>query len=379
MPRDLAIGFVLIAVTAVAGCTSGGGAGRPAPVSTPGAEVTPVQQTVVAVVDVQAVLRSHRRWPELEAVLKRIDALQARLSNPLPFPEPPAAEADIQASLQAEGGRLFAAVQAEVTALEEQAKRRFDAFVTDLKAEQEGKLADRQRSLNVELQKVIEARRDELQRDLEKFELSTMGEYRLPLLNLRLKADVVGVTNEEEGKRLSEEADRLLRERDAKVRTRAQALDRGLDEFQKAKTNEAEAQLKDLIKTLEDEAVAKIAARQAEHRAELEAEAKTREAALNKALEERRKLLVGGTEDQLRAVQEQYARQAQAEATKLQAEMRAVQEQRIRLEDSVLAEIKIEIATVAQERKVDVVLSRALATAGAVDLTRAVIARLRRP
>ncbi|MGQ0550678.1 MAG: hypothetical protein ACT4PY_13525 [Armatimonadota bacterium] len=383
MPRHLAIGLLLIALTIAAGCGGGSGAGRPAPdpragAPTPGAEVTPTSQTL-AVVDIQAVLRSHRRWPELEALLKRIETLQIRLNNPLPPPQPPAAGADIKATLQAEGDRIFASLQAELTALEEQAKRRFDAFVADLRAEQEGKLADTQRALNAEFQKGVEARRDELQRELEKFELSTMAEYRLPLLNLRLKADIVGVSNEEEGKRLSEEGDRLLRERDAKIRAKAQALDKSLDEFQKARTTDAETQLKTLIKTLEEEAAKKIDARQAEMRDELRAEAKTREAGLRKAIEERQKLLVGGTEEQLRALQEQYARQVQAEGTKLQAELRAVHEQRIRLEDSVVAEIKIEIASVAQERRIDVVLTRAVASTDAVDVTKAVIARMRRP
>ncbi|HET8678531.1 MAG TPA: hypothetical protein VFM39_00315 [bacterium] len=379
MPRLLAAGVLLVALTLTAGCRpGGGGAARPVPTSTPGAEVTPTRETV-GVVDMQAVLRSHRRWPELESLLKRLEVLQIRLNNPLPPPVPPAAGADIKATLQAEADRLFATMQAEVTALEEQAKRRFDAFVADLRAEQEGKLADRQRALNAEYQKAIEAKRDEFQRELEKFELTTMAEYRLPLLNLRLKADVVGVTNEEEGKRLSEEADRLLRQRDEKIKVKAQALDKGLDEFQKARSSEAETQLKSLIKSLEDEGATKIESRQAEMRAELQAEAKTREAALHKAIDERRKLLVGGTEEQLRAAQEQYARQVQAEGTKLQAEIQKVQEQRIRLEDSVLAEIKIELASVAQERRVDVVLMRALATTDAVDLTKAVIARMRRP
>lgn len=378
MPRPLAIGILLVALTMIAGCGPGGDAARPVPTSTPGAEVTPTRETV-AVVDMQVVLRSHRRWPELEALMKRLETLQIRMNNPLPPPVPPAAGVDIKGTLQAEGDRLFATMQAEVTALEEQAKRRFEAFVADLRAEQEGKLADRQRALNAELQKVIEARRDELQRELEKFEITTMAEYRLPLLNLRLKADVVGVSNEEEGKRLSEEADRLLRQRDEKIKVKAQALDKSLNEFQKAQSDEAEAQVKSLVKTLEDEAETKIEARQAETRAELQAEAKTREAALQKALEERRKLLVGGTEEQLRAAQQQYARQVQVEGTKLQAEIQKVEEQRIRLEDSVLAEIKIEVASVAQERRIDVVLTRAVATTNAVDLTKSVIARMRRP
>ncbi len=378
MRRHLAIGLLLASLAVTAGCRSGGlgGPQRPTPASTPAAEVTPVRETV-AVVDIPAVLRSHRRWPELEVLLKKVDALQLRLSNPPPPPAPP--PADFRADLQAEADRLSASLRAELAALEEQARRRLEAFVTDLKAEQEGKLADRQRSLNVELQRSIDTRRDELQRELEKFEIATMAEYRIPLLNLRLKADVVGVTNEEDGKRISDEADRLLRERDAKIRTRAQALDKTLQEFQKARTTDAEGQLRTLIASLEEDANTRMTAKQSEARAELELEAKAREKTLNTAVDERRKLLLGGTEEQLRAAHEKYTRQLQAESVRLQAELRAVTEQRIRLEDSVLAEIKIEIATLAQERKIDVVLTRVVASVNAMDLTRAVIARLRRP
>jgi Skp family chaperone for outer membrane proteins len=377
MARALSLAVLLAAVALSAGCRLGGSS-APVPTSTPAAEVTPTRETI-GVIDLQTVLRSHRRWPELEVLLKKSEALQVRLSTPLPPPVMAPQGPAINANLDVEAGRLKASLQAELNALEEQAKRRLEAFVVDLRAEQEGKLADQQRTLNTELQKVLDARRDEIQRELEKVELATMAEYRLPLVNLRLKADVVGVTNEEEGKRLSEEADRLLKERDTKIRARAQAFDKSFEEFQKAKTSEAEAQLKAMIASLEEEAAAKVAAKQNEARQELEAEVKAREATLRKAVTDRQNLLVDGTQEQLRTAQEQYVKQAQAEHTKLQAEMRAVSEQRLRLEDSVLAEIKIEVATVAQERRVDVVLMRAIPGANAVDLTRAVIARLRRP
>lgn len=370
-------GLLLAVLAASAGCRSGGpgGAQGPAPTPTPAAVVTPTGYTV-AVVDIPAVLRSHRRWPELEALLKKIEALQLRLSNPPPPPSQP--PPDFQSDLQAEADRLSAALRAELVELEEQVKRRLEALASDLKAEQEAKLADRQRQANVELQRVVDARRDEVQRELEKFELATMAEYRIPLLNLRLRADVVGVTNEEEAKRISQEADRLLKERNEKIRTRAEALDKLFQEFQKTKTAEAETQLKALVGTLEEEARSKIAAKEAEATAELQAAAKEREATLQKAIEERRKILIGGTEEQLRAAQERYARQVQAEGKRLQTELAAFSEQRLRLEDSVMAEIRIEVASAAQERKIDLVLVRGPAAASAVDLTRAVIARLRR-
>jgi hypothetical protein len=331
----------------------------------------------VGVVDMPALLRAHRRWPEFEVLTRKIDALQFRLSNP---PEPPALPPpNLEPQLQAEADRLSAAYRAELAELEAQVRRRVESVAADVKAEAEAKLADRQRQANEELQRTIEARRDELQRELEKFEIATMNEYRIPLLNLRLKADVVGLSNEEEAKRLNEEANRLLQERDAKIRTRAQALEKTMQEFQQAKTAEAETRFKAVVAAVEEEANKRITAENETARAEIEAAVKDREARLRSGVEQRRQILVGGTEEQVRAAQDRYARQLRAEGSRLQAELQALHGQRLRLEDAIVAEIKIEIATLAQTRKVDVVLARTVANVTAVDLTQAVAARLKRP
>lgn len=286
---------------------------------------------------------------------------------------------DLGAELQAEVERLQAAYRAELDAIGEQIKKRIEAFAADLKAEQEGKLADRHKQLNAELQRVIEAKRDEMQRELDRFELATMAEYRVPLLNLRLKGDVVGVTSEEEARRLNQEAERITKERDAKVRVKAQALESTLEEFQKAKTAEAEAQIKALIASLEDDANARVKAKQEEADAEMKAAVHVREESLNHAVEERRKLLVGSANQQMRVTQEAYARRMEAQAARLRQELETMAGQRFRLEDSLLAEIRIEIAGLAQDQKIDAVLTRVLASTTAVDLTQAVIARIRRP
>jgi hypothetical protein len=299
-----------------------------------------------------------------------------RLANP---PQPPALPPqDLNPELQAEADRLSAAYRAELAALEEQAKRRVEAYAADIKAEAEAKLADRQRQANEELQRVFESKRDELQRELEKFEMATMAEYRIPLLNLRLKADVVGASNEEEAKRINEEGTRILQERDGKIRVKAQTLDKAMQDFQKAKTTEAETQFKTLVASVEEDANKRIIAREAETRAELQAAVKERDERLRSGVEQRRQILIGGSEEQVRAAQERYTRQLKAEGTRLQAELQALVGQRLRLEDAMMAEINIEIATLAQERKVDVVLARVVASATGVDLTQAVIARLTR-
>ncbi len=313
----------------------------------------------------------------MEALLKQMDALQLRLSNPPLPPEGPVV--DIGAELQSEVERLQVAYRAELTAIEEQIKQRMEAFAADLKAEQEGKLADRHRQLNAELQRVIEAKRDEMQRELDRFELATMAEYRVPLLNLRLKGDVVGVTSEEEARRLTQEGERITKERDAKIRVKAQALVKTLEEFQQARTAEAEAQIKALIASLENDANARIKAKQEETNAEMQAAVRAREELLNRAVEERRKLLVGSVNQQMKVTQEAYARRVEAHASRLRQELETLAGQRHRLEDSLLAEIKIEVAALAQDQKIDAVLTRVLASTTAVDLTQAVIARIRRP
>jgi len=286
---------------------------------------------------------------------------------------------DLGPELRAEVERLQAMYRAELTTIEGQIKQRIEAFAADLKAEQEGRLADRHKQLNAELQRVIEAKRDEMQRELDRFELATMAEYRVPLLNLRLKGDVVGVASEEEARRLTQEAERITKERDAKVRARAQALEKALEEFQQARTTEAEAQIKALIASLENDANARIKAKQEEADAEMKAAVHAREELLNHAVEERRKLLVGSANQQIRVTQEAYARRMEAQAARLRQEMETLAGQRFRLEDSLLAEIKIEVAAVAQDKKIDAVLTRVLASTTAVDLTESVIVRIRRP
>jgi hypothetical protein len=350
----------------------------PAATPTPAADApTPAPAYTVAVVDLQAVLQAHRRWPELEALNKKIQSIQLRLASPPPPPSLP--QPDFDRELRDEGERLAAGMREEMKALEAQARARLEAFANELRAEHEAKLADKQRQLNAELQQAVETKRDELQRELEKFELATMAEYRIPLLNLRLKADVVGITNEDEAKKLTAEAERLTNERDGKIRAKANGLFKTLDEFQKARSADAEAQFKALVAAAEEDANARIREKEAAERAGLEAAAREREEAVRRAVEERRRALIGGAEQQAREAHERYQKQVLAEGARLQTELQELTGQRLRLEDSVLAEIKIEVATLAQQRKVDAVLTHAVASVNAIDLTPDLVARLKRP
>lgn len=367
-------GILLIGV-ALAGCRPQAGAVSPTPAPTPAVAPSPSVYRV-ATVDLEALIRAHRRWPEFEALTGRINRLQVQLMSPPPPPEPPREAA--APNLQTEADRLSAALRAEIDELREQLQRRVDAYGRDLQAGQEAKAADRQRELNAGLTRVLEARRDELQRDLERFELATMAEYRVPLANLRVKADVVGITSEEEAARIQAEGERIAKERDEKVRAHAQGLEKQMQEFTQARTAEAEETFKAYIAALEAEARERIAAKNKEAEAELQTAIRVREQTFQQSMEERRRLAVGGVEAQLRAAQERYVRQWETESARLRAELQNVSAQRIRLEDSMLAEIRIEVATVAQERRVDAVVTQTLAHPGVIDLTPEVIERLRR-
>jgi hypothetical protein len=369
------VGLLLVAAVALAGCRPQAAAPAPTPDPSPTAASNPAGYRV-GVVNLDALFRAHRRWPELDALSKKMDTLQLHLSSPPPPPELP--RTAVGPDLQAEADRLKASLQGEIDAIRDQLRGRLEAHVNDLRAEQEAKLADRQRELNAELTKAVETKRDELQRELDQFELATMAEYRIPLLNLRVKADVVGISNEEEAKRIAQEGERLQKERDERIKAKGQALEKQIQEFSESRTADAESRLKAYITSLEEEARARIEAKDAEARAELQAAVRAREESLRSAMEARRKLGAEGVEAQVRAAQERYAKQVQAETARLRTELQAVAEQRFRLEDSMMAEIKIEVASVAQRRGIDAVVTRALARPGIVDLTPDVAVRLKR-
>jgi hypothetical protein len=184
---------------------------------------------------------------------------------------------------------------------------------------------------------------------------------------------------------MSAEAERIHKERDDKVRARAEELEKQFQAFQQGKTAEFEAGFKTLVGTIEEEVNNKVKAKEAELQAEFQAAVRTREAAFKAAMEERQRLAVQAAQStqqtdvaQIKAAQIRYAKQVEAEAARIRAELQALAAQRLRLEDSVFAEIRIEVATVAQERRVDAVVTRAVTYPGAIDLTSDLIARLKR-
>ncbi len=94
-------------------------------------------------------------------------------------------------------------------------------------------------------------------------------------------------------------------------------------------------------------------------------------------LERRRAEMILGGQAPLPGRQGTYTRSLIDRSRQLQSELVALREKRQRLEDSILAEVKIEVATIAQIRRLDVVLTRYVSNVTGVDITPDVVAKLK--
>src|SRR3989337_2932757 len=103
---------VLLLLTALA--VGGGGGIGPAARSQPTPSATPAGAHI-GVVDVQTVARAHPRWPELDALTKKLADVAAQLASPPQLS--PVVRARIDARLRAQAKKLEVEFQAEVAAL----------------------------------------------------------------------------------------------------------------------------------------------------------------------------------------------------------------------------------------------------------------------
>jgi len=364
---------LLAAALALSGCRGIRPSARPAP--SPQAAVSP-SGLRAGVVDLNKVARVHPRWKELEALAKRLQRVQGQLAAPaLP---PFLSDERLRRQLEAQGKALQAEFQAEIQVIRERQEAKLRQFADEVRGRQETLFEQRKAQVEAQLRKALDDRARALQEELRRYELQVMEEYRYPLANLRLKADVVGVASEDELKRMTEEIERLQDERDAKVRARAQAIDATMNDFQRAKALEAEARLVALKKTAEAEIRRQAEAKRRELEAENAKLVREKEQEFNRRLADVRLKVLGVAGDQVKQAQGRYAEGLRKREQQLLAEERAVNEQRLRLEDSILAEVKIEAAAIAAQRGLDVVLTRYTLNMKMEDLTQAVIARLKR-
>ena len=336
----------------------------------------PVAETRVGVVDLQVVTRAHPRWQELDAVAQQLQDVQAQLALLPAAPAMP--EADVQRALALEARQLQGELDKELAFLKQDSERRLEAFADGLRTEQAAKIDQVRQELEAEGDREILAKRDELRDQLHAAEQSIRDEYRYPLLNLRLRAEVAGLTSEEEAKQLQRQVQALQDEREQRIAAKADETQKAFVEFQKAKEDEINAKLKTAQGAVQAEAQRRLLVRQQELQEELRHTAAGLEETFRARLDRRRKELLAAAQGPVPGRQGAFAENLGERNRRLRAEMVSLQEQRVRLEDGILAEVKIEIAAIAQDRKLDVVLTRFVTNVAGIDITSDVVQKLKR-
>src|SRR5437867_310527 len=200
----------------------------------------------------------------------------------------------------------------------------------------------------------------------------------LPAAPAMPEADVAGLTSEEEAKQLQRQVQALQDEREQRIAAKADETQKAFVEFQKAKEDEINAKLKTAQGAVQAEAQRRLLVRQQELQEELRHTAAGLEETFRARLDRRRKELLAAAQGPVRGRQGAFAENLGERNRRLRAEMVSLQEQRVRLEDGILAEVKIEIAAIAQDRKLDVVLTRFVTNVAGIDITSDVVQKLKR-
>jgi hypothetical protein len=329
----------------------------------------------VGVVDLQVVTHAHPRWQDLDVLLQEEKDVQAQLAM---IPQPPSLPApEVQRVLDEEAKRLRVELEKEVEFLRVEGQRQIEAFANELRHDAETRLAQLQHDLRAQGEEEVVAKRDAMRAQLREVEQKIRDEYRYPLLNLRLRAEVAGLSSEAEGKQLLQEMQALQEERDSRIQEKTNELQTAFLEFQKLKESEINAKLKAEQDALEAEGRQRLAARQQAAQADFAHAAVDLEKTFQARLERRRQEIISGGQAPLPGRQGTYTQSLVDRSRQLQSELVALRDKRQRLEDSILAEVKIDVATIAQTRRLDVVLTRYVTNVAGVDITADVVAKLK--
>lgn len=386
----LAAAFALLAL--VAGCGPRGPASRP-PATTPGTETSAPRPLRIVVVDLTRAMRVHPRWPETLALDRQISALEARIAafvgNRPAATQLNLPRVDLTPEMRAAANRMRPELQQEADAVKAAARKDFDAYVASLRAEQQKKIDAKRAALEADLAKATQEKQQALNKDTQQFQQQTLAEYRLPLLNIKLKLEDVQQSGKGEADKLTAQQQALTKERDDKIAAHERANQQALAEFQKAQIEAGNAQLKAYEVELTKDGQRRVDERAAQLTAQVRAKLDAIQAEFNQRLRQQQTSIVSTARDaQTREVErmktqaeQQIRQQALAEVAKvraLQEELLAAQRGRARLYRVILADLRIEAAALAQEKGWDVVLTQAIAAPGTIDGTDELIARIRR-
>jgi len=369
----------------VVGCGGRTPAAQPPP-SSPASEApahAPSRGLRIAVVDLARASRVHPRWPEVIALDRQISELEARIaiaSSPAARIDLP--KIDLTPEMKAAMERMRPEFEREADAVKAAARQDLAAYVAQLRADQEKQLAARRAEVEAELAKAIREKQQALDADTQQFQQKTMVEYRLPVLNLKLKIEDVQQSSKGDADRLTQELEKLVRERDQKIAAREKANQQALQDFQKERIDASNAELQAYQAQLAKEGQLLVTARAATLTEQVRAMLTAKQAEFNQRLRGQEQAIVDAArETQGREAEARLRTQMEAETTRLrtlQAELRSVQLERARLFAVILADLRVETAALAQEKGWDAVLTQAVASPGTVDATDELIARIRR-
>ncbi len=389
-----AAGLVLL----LAGCQGRGPAGRTSPVPpSTGASFErsagAASSRRVAVVDLLRAAAAHPRWPDLATLDRRIAGIQAELAltQTAPAQSP---QIDLSAQMKAEAERAVEqmrpefrrAFEEDTAALHDAARRELEAYADKIRADQQAEFETRRKALEAQITKAVAYKQQEMTSDNAQFQQQMLAQYRIPLLNLRLKQETVQQTDRQEADRLSAQIQALTQERDDKVAAHEKANQQVFQEFQQRQSQQYTAGITDIQQQLTSDGRRLIDAKTAEINARLRQQIAAKEAELNTVLNTRlrdqlrarEQVLVAGARDQVTRSQQQAAEAARAHARALDAQLQAAQEERSRLLAAIMADLRVEAAALAQAKGWDLILTQAVATFDAVDATDDLIARIKR-
>jgi hypothetical protein len=277
-------------------------------------------------------------------------------------------------------------MDAEATDAQTAARRELDAYAAKVAADQKAEFETKRLELQAAIQKTVDDKTTALQADSAQFQQQTLEQYRLPLLNLRLKLDAVSPSDKKESDRVAQQLQALTKERDDKVAAHEKANQDALVAFQKEQqqsfTQQLQALQADLTKRgqqLVDQKAAELSARMhtqlTAKQSQLNAELNAR---MQADLHSRQQALISNARAQMAAAQAQSRDVVQVRVASLRAQITEAQAERVRLLASIMADLRVEAAALAQQRGWDMVVTRAVAFTDAPDVTAELIKRIRR-
>jgi len=369
----------------------------------PGAGPAHPQPPVVAertvravVVDLDRATHAHPRWTEVDALDKRIQGLIGQLSavtaSASVAAPPPSVDLtpELRAAALQETTQLLPEfrrrMDAEAADAQSAAARELAAYAAKIRADQQAQFDAKRIEFQAATQKAIDDKAATLRADSAQFQQETLEQYRLPLLNLRLKLDAVSQSDKKESDRVAQQLQALTRERDDKIAAHDKANQDALAAFQKQQQEAYVGQLQalqaDLGKQgqqLVDQKAAELnermhtqlSAKQTELNAQLNAKMRT-------DLQARQQSLVSNAQAQMAAAQSQSRQTLQVRVASLRAQISEAQAQRARLLAAIMADLRVDVAELAQQRGWDLVLTRTVAFPDAPDVTAELIARIRK-